>query len=259
MNKVISKKGALKSFYLLMALDGVSSFEQERFDEIGSELLTEDFSEIKEEIISECETVIGSIEVDDERYDVIQAEIDQALNDVVETIDLGIVPRLLIWDMLTLAHSDSDYSDEENKIISHVAGNLQIDKSVLAEMKQLISVAHSVLDEKSVLENSTRPYSEIRPLVDEIDKRQQTIVEAAKALIADDFVLDTVEQQEKEENIIIATGKKIGDSVVDGGKKIGESITPLTKSIGDFAVSGGSELADGAGKLFSKIKGITKK
>lgn len=32
MTKVITKKGALKAFYYLMALDGVSSFEQECFD-----------------------------------------------------------------------------------------------------------------------------------------------------------------------------------------------------------------------------------
>ena len=254
MTKVVSKKSALKVFYYLMAIDGVSYFEQECFEGIGSELLGEEFSVINQEIISECESVVASIEVDDERYDVIQEGIDRALNEVVEKVDDGVAPRLLIWDMLTLAHSDSDYSEGENRLISHVARLLQIDKSVLVEMKQLISVARSVLDEKNELEASTRPYSEIRPLIDEVEKRQQTIVEAAKALIADDFVLEYDTRQKKEENAIIATGKRIGGSVVDGGKKIGESVAPLAKSIGKLAVSGASGFAEGAGKLISKVK-----
>ena len=258
MTKVITKKGALKAFYYLMALDGVSSFEQECFDKIGSELLEEDFSAIEEEIISECESVIDSIGVDEEKYDVIQEAMDRALNDTAETVDDGVVPRLLIWNMLTLAHSDSEFSEKENRLISHVARILQIDKSVLVEMKQLISVACSILDEKNELESSTRPYSEIRPLVDEVEKRQQTIVEAAKALIADDYILEVDAPQTKGDNVIIATGKKISDSVAAGGKKIGESVTPLAKSVGEFAVSGASEIAEGAGKLFTKIKGNLK-
>ena len=257
MIKVISKKGALKVFYYLMALDGVSSFEQDRFEEIGSELLGEEFSGIKEEIVSECESVIDSIEEDDERYDVIQEGLDNALNESVETIESGVVPRLLVWDLLTLAHSDSDYSDEENRLINHIVRVLRIDKSVLAEMKQLISTARSILDEKNTLENSTRPYREIRPLMDEVEKRQLIIVEAAKTLIADDYVLEKPEKEE-EDNFLITAGKNIGDFVVDSGKKIGESVTPIMKSVGDFAVSGASGIADGAGKLFSRLFGSAK-
>ncbi len=251
MIKVISKKGALRAFYFLMALDGVSTFEKDCFEEIGTELLGEEFSAIEEEIISECERVISSIEVDDERYDVIQEGIDRALNDVVAAIDTGVVPRLLIWDMLSLAHSDSIFSDEENRLISHVARVLQIDKSVLVEMKHLISVARSILDEKKVLESSSRPYSEIRPMVDEVEKRQQTIVEAAKALIADDYLLEKVE---KEDDTILSTGRKISDFVVGGSKKIGD-VKPLMKNISNFAVTGASEITDSAGKFFSKFRG----
>ena len=262
MIKVITREGALKAFYYFMAVDGVTSFEQDRFEEIGMELLGESFASIKEEIISECESSLESITLEDERYDVIQESIDQALSDSVSNIEEGVVPRLLIWDMLTLAYSDSEYAEIENRLISHVARILKIDKSVFAEMKQLISVAFSVQEEKKVLENSTRPYSEIRPLVDEVEKRQQIIAEAAKALIADDIVLDDAEEKEKSEdseNFILATGKIIGDSVVDGGKWVGEKVSPLMKNIGDVAVSGATGIADGAGKLFSKVIGFTKK
>lgn len=260
MIKVISKQGALKALYFLMALDGVSEFEQERFEEIGSELLGDEFNNIKEALMSECHDVIEGITVDDERYDVIQEGIDGALNDTVASIEEGVVPRLLLWDMLSLAYSDLDYAEEENRLISHIVRILQIDKSVFAEMKHLIAVADSIQKEKAELENSSRMYSEIRPLIDEVEKRQRTIVEAAKALISDDIVLDVPEEdKDKSENIVIATGKKVGGYVVDGSKKLGESVTPIIKNMGEFASSSASGVADGAGKLFNKMKNLTKK
>lgn len=260
MIKVISKQGALKALYFLMALDGVSEFEQERFEEIGSELLGDEFNNIKEALMSECHDVIEGVTVDDERYDVIQEGIDGALNDTVASIEEGVVPRLLLWDMLSLAYSDLDYAEEENRLISHIVRILQIDKSVFAEMKHLIAVADSIQKEKAELENSSRMYSEIRPLIDEVEKRQRTIVEAAKALISDDIVLDVPEEdKDKSENIVIATGKKVGGYVVDGSKKLGESVTPIIKNMGEFASSSASGVADGAGKLFNKMKNLTKK
>ncbi|MCH5256162.1 MAG: hypothetical protein J1D87_02670 [Lachnospiraceae bacterium] len=252
MIKVIAKEGALKAFYYLMSVDGVTTFEQERFREIGIELLGEAFSEAEKTIIAECENVINSIDVDDERYDLIQEGIDQALNEVVKVIEEGVVPRLLVWNMLTLAHSDSDYSENENRLINHVARILQIDKSVLAEMKQLISVAHSIQEEKEILENSTRPYAEVRHLIDEVEKRHQTIVEAAKYLIADDMIIDVTGEEEKKENVVLATGKKIGDSVIARSKKVGESMAPVAKELGAKAMTGAAGIKEGARKLFSK-------
>lgn len=261
MIKVISKEGALKAFYYLMLIDGVTEFEKERFQEIGKELLGESFQEIGEVIIEECENDISSVDIDEVRYDIIQEGIDKSLNEIVSTIEEGVVPRLLVWNMLTLAYSDSDYTENENRLISHVTRVLQIEKSVLVEMKQLISVAHSIQDEKELLENSTKVYSEVRPLIDELEKRQNTIVEAATDLIADDVFLDVVHEEEKEkkDNAVIATGKTIGDSVVTGSKKVGETVAPVAKDLSAKAVSGAAGLKEGAGKLFSKMKDATKK
>lgn len=254
MTKVIAKEGALKAFYYLMSVDGVTTFEQERFQEIGIELLGKNFSEEKETIIAECEKTIDAVEADDERSDVIQEGIDQALSEVAKVIEDGVIPRLLVWNMLTLAHSDSDYSENENRLINHVARILQIDKSVLAEMKQLISAAHSVQEEKETLEKSARPYAEVRPLIDELEKRLQTIIEAAKYLIADDMVIDATEEEKKKENVVLAAGKRIGDSVVAGSKKVGESVAPAAKKLGAKAMTRAVGIKEGAGELFSKVK-----
>lgn len=275
MIKVISKKGALKTFYYLMSVDGVTSFEEDRFQELGDEFLGEEFTTIKDEIISSCNAQIDAISAEDERYDVMQENIDQAIAETVAEVKDGVVPRLLIWDMLTLAHCDDDYSENENRLVSHVARVLQIDKSVFVEMKQLISVADSVRKEQKQLELSNRSYAEIRPLVEEVEQRKLTIVDAAKALIEDDILFDDQEPVvEKKENVFLNAGKKFGNSVVEGSKKLGESVTPVAKNlgektakglkntsvfVGEKAAEGEAGIKDGAGKLFSKMKGVTKK
>lgn len=262
MLKIISKQGALKSFYYLMSVDGVTSFEEDRFQEIGEELLGAEFELCKDELVSFCKTHLNSISVDDERYDVIQEGIDLVLNETVTDVNDGVVPRLLVWNMLSLAHCDDDYSENENRIISHVARVLSIDKSVFVEMKQLISTADSVRKEQEQLELSDRPYFEVRPLVDEIEKRKNTIVEAAKALIVDDLLfeeLPVVKNIEKKENVILNAGKKIGESVAVGGKKVGEAVAPVAKDLGAKAATGAAGIKDGASKLFSKMKDVTKK
>ena len=225
MIKWISKTGTLKALYFLMAVDGISDYEKASFDEIGSELLGEEFKGLKETIIPECEKVIDSISVEEERYDVIQEGMDKALVEYDENEAAGVSPRLLLWDMLTVANSDSDYTGDENRLISHVVRTLEIDKSVFAEMKQLIIASRSISEEKTTLEKSPRPYQEIKPLIEEVEKRQMVIVNAAKSLIGDDEVLAAFEKKERRETKLQAASKKIGD---------------------------------GAGKLFSKIKGIAK-
>lgn len=272
MNKVISKEGALKVFYFLMLVDGVTTFEKDCLREIGTELLGNTFSTVVGKIIYECESDISSAEANNERYDLIQEGIDRALNETAPSVAEGLVPRLLVWNMLTLAYSDSDYSENENRLISHVVRILQIDKSVFAEMKQLINVAHSIQEEKETLENSPRPYSEVRLIIEEIEKRKQIIIKAAMALISDELIEDTEEQ--KSENVIQTMGKKIDESVEIGRIKVSEKVAPLAKNAKEKATEGIKEtssfvsktaekgvgtLKTGAGKFISKIKDATKK
>lgn len=275
MLKIISKIGALKAFYYLMSVDGVTSFEKERFHEIGLEILPDDFESIQEDIISECNYQIESVSKDYERYDIIQEGIDAALSDTVTDVESGVVPRLLVWNMLSLAHSDDDYSDNENRLIAHVTRILQIEKSVFVEMKQLISTISSVQKELELLTSSDRPYSEIKPLVDECENRRSTIMEAAKALIEDDILFDIPQSEptKKKEVSLLNAGKKISESVYTGSKMLGEKISPITKDlgsktakgfkdastlIGKKAGKGGADIKEGAGRLFSKMKETTK-
>lgn len=248
MIKVISKMGAMKAFYYLMAIDGIDEVEEEQFDAVGNEIMKEEFDSVKDSIKSECNLYLDKISNEDNKYDFIQEGLDEAISDTVKTLEEGVVPRLLIWDMLTIAMCDNNFSPQEERIIGHVARVLKVDKSVFAEMKQLIITINAVEKEKEQLDLSERPYSEIRPLVDEIEKRKETIVNAAIALIEDDIVIEqNKEEIDEEDNAIVKATRVVTE-------KTSEGFNSATRFLGEKAEQGVSFVSEGAGKLFGIIK-----
>ena len=248
MIRVISKKGAMKAFYYLMAIDGIDEAEEEQFDVIGNEIMKEEFTGAKDSIKSECNLYLEKITNEDDRFDFIQEGLDEAISDTVKTIDEGVVPRLLLWDMLTIAMCDDNITSEEERVIGHVARVLKIDKSVFAEMKQLIITVNAVEKEKEQLDLSERPYAEIRPLVDEIEKRRETIVNAAIALIEDDIVIEqNSDEIVEEDNAIVKATRVITE-------KTSEGFNSASRFFGEKAEQGVSFVSEGAGKLFDLMK-----
>lgn len=266
MSMMVSKESALKAFYYLMAVDDVTAGERSSFHEVGIALLGEVFCDVEASIISECDSVLDNIGTDEERYDVIQEALDFALSQKTEEYKNGIAPRLLLWNMLTLSYSDSDYSKEEDRLIRHVTRILQIDKSVFVEMKQLITVSASVQNEKLILEQSPRPYAEVKPLIEEVEKRQMVILEAATALIEDEIIEFSSENKKKKENGILNAGKRLSETLTNEGKKMSENMAPVANTwkekgsmVGEQASKRAEEFKKGAGKFFSKMKDSAKK
>lgn len=248
MIRVISKKGAMKAFYYLMAIDGIDEVEEEQFDAIGNEIMKEEFSGERDSIKSECNLYLEKIANEDDRYDFIQEGLDEAIGDTVKTIEEGVVPRLLLWDMLTIAMCDNNFTSEEERLIGHVVRILKIDKSVFAEMKQLILTVNAVEKEKEQLDLSDRPYAEIRPLVDEIENRRETIVNAAIDLIEDDIVIEhNPGEIVEEDNAIVKATRVVTE-------KTSEGFNSATRFLGEKAEQGVSFVSEGAGKLFGIMK-----
>ena len=250
---IINKKSVLKIFYYLMAIDGVSEEENDKFQEISKQICGESFTKNQEEIIRECNDYINSISEEDDRFDMIQEGIDRELKNVVERPENGIASRMFIWNMLVLAHSDNDYSDVENRMISHISRIMKIDKSVFAEMKQLIIVVNSLDRQIKELEQSQRPYSEIQPLIEEAKNRQSTVVTASTALIEDEIIFVEPIKEEKESSVV-AMGKKVGDSIIDGSKKAEAVVMPVVKDVGEFVSKGVSDVGSGVAKGAEDLK-----
>ena len=169
---------------------------------------------------------------------------------------------MLVWDMISVAYSDEDYSDVEKRLINHVARLLEVDKSILLEMDQYVGAADSIQRELDYLNNSQKPYAEIRPIVDEMENRKTAITEAVKALIADDILLESVEEAKKKAPFE-EVGKRIADTVNPMAEKTGEmakkTFDGAKKVFNEKAIPAATELKDGAGKLWGKLKESTKK
>lgn len=261
--QAIEKVNALKVFYYTMAIDDdVSKEELSKLDEFGKDFLDSEYDIRKSEIIEECQSKIESAGEDDEKYDIIQEAIDEALSVKAEKRMEGVLPRHLLWSILTIAYKDGDYSQSENRLISHISRVLEVEKSVLVEMKQLMITAIAIQNELEKLNQSDRAYSEIRPVVEETEKRKQILLKAVTDLINDENLFAEPEAEEKK-NSLLEVEKKISNLVTPVAKDIGEkaqnSIKKASDIIEDKASKGTEELKSGANKLLTKIKEFKKK
>ncbi len=182
--KAISTKSAIKIIYYLMAADGsIFHNEEEKFDSIGKELDPE-FASNKEQIIRECQAQLDKVIDTSDYYDVVQDGVEDALISSMRTADTFITPKLLVWNLLTVAYSDEDYDETERKLLKYIVRKLDIDKSEFLEMESSILTLIDLEKELAWIKTTDRPYLTIEALVNEIQDRKSVIFESVKDLIA---------------------------------------------------------------------------
>ena len=181
--KIISTRSALKIIYYLMAVDGeLFHSEEEKFDSIGREL-DPDFAEHKEQIIAECQTQLDKVIEPEDFYDVLQDGVEDALLASRQTVDSIITPKLLVWNLLTLAYSDEQYDESERKLIKYIVRKTNIDKAVFLEMESSILTLMDIEKELAWVKTTDRPYLVIEGMVNELADRKNVIFESVKDLI----------------------------------------------------------------------------
>ena len=182
--KAISTKNAIKIIYYLMAADGqIFHSEEEKFDAIGAEL-DPTFYERKEQILQECRAQMEkTIDVED-YYDVVQDGVEEAIFSSLRTEDTFITPKLLVWDLLTVAYSDGNYDIAERKLLKYIVRKLDIDKAVFLEMESSILTLMDLERELVWIKTTDRPYLTIEAMVNEIKDRESVIFESVKDLIS---------------------------------------------------------------------------
>lgn len=181
--KGISVKNALKIIYYLMAVDGtVFHSEEEKFDAIGAELDPE-FADNKASIISGCQAQLGKIIDSEDYYDVLQDGVEAAISDTQETSESIITPKLLVWNLLTVAYSDENYDETERKLIKYVVRKLNIDKAVFLEMESSMLTMLDIEKELAWIKTTDRPYLTIEARVNELEKRKNVVFDSVKDLI----------------------------------------------------------------------------
>lgn len=182
--RMISTQDAIKIIYYLMAADGeIFHSEEEKFDAIGADL-DPDFADHKAQIVAECQSLMENVIDPEDYYDVLQDGVENALASSVMTEDAFITPKLLLWDMLTIAYSDESYDDTERRLIKYVVRKLNIDKAIFLEMESSILTLMDMEKELAWIKTTDRPYTTIETMVNEITKRKDVIFESVKNLIA---------------------------------------------------------------------------
>ena len=92
--------------------------------------------------------------------------------------------KLLCWNMLALASSDG-LDDTELDLIRFIGEQSGLATSIIEELRNYCDAIAETASAREQLKQSARSYSEIEPLVNDLTKREQTLIEAAQALIAD--------------------------------------------------------------------------
>jgi hypothetical protein len=261
---VVEKRSVIKAFYYLMAVDGnVSDSELDKLNEIGIEIDSEHYNDYKESVISECLAHINTAD-DDEYYDVIQEGLDDTLLCIAEDKTQGVPLRLLVWDMLVMAFVNDEFALEERKLIKHVVRVTKMDKSIFLEMEHLLKTAVSVDKEKERISSSNKPYAEVRPIVEELEKRQRIIMESAMALIEDEVEYDNPYVESEKTGVINDVVSKVGDKInpiaTDVGAKtkelIGKTTLELGKKFNQTTNGLGEKLNKSTAGLGAKAKGL---
>ena len=179
----IAPKNAVKVFYYLMAIDRkITLEEKEKFDLIGKEM-DPDFEAHKEILIKECKEQMEKIIDAEDYYDAIQDGIEAALSGEQASNHGFVTPKLLIWDLLTIAYGDDEYGEEERKLLKYVVRKLNIAKDVFLEMESSILTVSDIEKEIIWIKGTDRAYLVIEKQVKELEKRRNDILLAVKALI----------------------------------------------------------------------------
>ena len=256
---LFQKESAIAVFYYLMSVDGqISEDELSCFNEIGDMLDHEAFPDYRDKVIQHCETQLKNIIDEEDHYEVALEGVDQALAHRADNLETGIPTRLLIWDMLVIAFSNLDYSQWERRLIKHVVRTMESDKSIFLEMEQLMQTDLSIDRELRWIEGSDRPYAEVKPVVEELNKRKEVIRTCAQALI-DDELFTPIEKVNYHSSPKMEKAKAaIENAVAPVAGDLGEKTSKFFGDAKSKLEEAAAPLADNMGKqtkkLFSGLK-----
>ena len=183
---VLSIKDSLRLIYALIISDGtVSNEEKLKFCEIGQELDPE-FASYQALLIDEGTHLLNSPSVDeDDYYDTIHNHVSEIIHSASISKEHGVRGKILIWDLITVAYSEGDYSSNEKRLLRFIAKCVGVDYAVLLEMEHTIRTLLALEAEENWLKNTNRPYTAVEERINELEDRKNTIMTGIYALMAD--------------------------------------------------------------------------
>ena len=181
---LLSTRCALTIIYYLMAADGAVVYgEKEKFDAIGQEL-DPNFIENKESIVEVCRSQLDRVTDPDDYFDVLQDGVENAFFTSKPTADSFVTPKLLVWDLLSVAYSDEHYDQTERKLLKYIVRKTNIEKAVFLEMESSMLTLLDIEKELAWIKTTNRPYLTIEAMVNELLNRKNVIFQSVKDLIS---------------------------------------------------------------------------
>ena len=240
--KIIAYQSAIKIFYYLMAIDGTIQIEEtDTLARLGHEIDPEHFGEYQEDLIECCRQTAENALKSNDSYDILSERIDEEFNNQTDNPEFGVTSRMLIWNMLVMSIANGDYNKEESRIIRHMVRRCEIEESVFLEMEQIIQSFAAVDYELKQMQTSSLPYSEIRPLIDELENRKNNLNKQAAQLVADEMVTPVEAYVAKEDVVDKARSAyhkaadpffgKVKSSMGSAIEKVKEKTAPATDSV----------------------------
>lgn len=193
----IDNEAALEIYYYMIAVDGeVKQAEMDKFiaiikesndsiSDMGKEEIREELDEFVEMCNQRLETAID----EDEYFEVIKERIDEIKDESARDWSSydSIEASGLIWNLLSIAVSDKEYSEVEKKLIRYMVRKFQVDKTVYLEMENAMKAIQDINKEIDFLKQSDKPYTLIESMIGTLSERQKVIFDSVKVLITDNM------------------------------------------------------------------------
>ena len=181
--RVLSTESAIKIIYYLISVDGViNDAELEKFNEICLNLDPK-FEEYRDALITSCKQELDKQIDEEDYYDILQDAVENAIQKSKPRQDSFITPKLLLWDWLTIAHSDDTYNEEERKLMKYLAHRINVDIAVFLELESSMLTIMDIEKEIKWIKTTNRPYLTIEAMVNELVDRRNVVFEGVKELI----------------------------------------------------------------------------
>ena len=194
----VDLKSALRIFYYLIYVDGIINDDEiVEFDDIVlNSVNTSDVDKIRQSTVDYCIKRIGDISDKQRLYDFVYGEVNNELNiygrhvswdhNMCKAGDTIVSPQWFIWNLLTLAVSDNEYLDNENRIIDMAVKKVGLDEDIYMQFDMLIRTAKDVFKELEWIKESDKSYNEIDIIVKELENKISIINKQSRILIEEE-------------------------------------------------------------------------
>jgi hypothetical protein len=200
--------------------------------------------ETRDAVVRECGKFLAGLD-DEERYDVVQDEIDKfiegkggsygcAIGGGYGSFRLDGGPWRL-WDLVRLTAFDGDYQEGKRRLLKHLARKWNIDPQTLPALESSAKRFREIGNERRELEESDTPYREAKARLAALEGEERELWrELKKHGIAGGLNEPVEEDGEDDEEEEPDLGERIADGICEGIDEFTNTVGECIEGLGSF-------------------------